>query len=255
MNNDDVSWDMDDPALASEERRLLEGLRGALLEPASTSELAGFELSRQMYRRERDALADLHIGRTAIVSGRRRGRVTPLLPAGAALAVCLLLPTGTAVAAYTGRLPAPVQGWVHTALGRVGVPARQHIAKPHPGPIVRTPDVDRPGPRHEDSPVLQRRRPGHQPCPMIVLRRPITGHETLPPANSVYGKGDRGACGLITSSARRNGAAKPSATALPSPKIGVPASPRLLPPASGRRPTSSPTPEPSVPMKASPRRK
>ena len=73
---------------------------------ASTSELAGFELSRQMYRRERDASADLHIGRTANASAHRRGRVSPFLPAGTALAVCLLLPTGTAVAAYTGRLPA-----------------------------------------------------------------------------------------------------------------------------------------------------
>lgn len=253
MNDDDVSWDMDDPALASEERRLLEGLRSALAVPASTSELAGSESSRQMYRRERDALADSPLGRAKTASTHRMGRVSPFLPAGAVLAVCLLLPTGTALAAYSGRLPAPVQGWAHTALGRVGVPARQHTTKPRPGPITPTPDVDRPGPRHKDSPVLQRRHSA-RPCPTIVLRQPITGHKTLPPANSVYGKGDRGASGLITPSAQGHGASKPSPTALAGSKIGVPASPRPVSPSSRRRPTSKPTPKLDPPPSGSPGR-
>ena len=240
---------MDDPVLACDEHRLLERLRGALQEPASTSELAGFELLRQTYRREVDAKTDLQAGPTGVAAGRHRSRFSPLLPAGTALTVCLLLPTGTAVAAYTGRLPAPVQGWVHTALGRVGVPAFRPAAKPRPDRIVRTPDVDRPGPRHRDSHVSLRRRSG-QPCSTIVLRQPVIRHKSLPPPKLVFGGGGRGACGLVTASPRRDGASRPTATALPRHTIGVRATPGPGSPPSGTSPTATPTP--AVPIRASP---
>ena len=251
--SDDVSWDLDDPALACDERHVLEGLRGALQGPASSSELAGFEVTREVYRRERDAEVDLQAGGTAMATARRKWGVSPFLPAGTALTMCLLLPTGTAVAAYTGRLPAPVQGWAHTALGRVGVPAHQHTAKHQADRIVRTPDIDSPGAQSRDGHVVLPRRSG-QPCPMIVPRQPVTGHRTLPSANLGHGKGDRGACGLMVPSVRRDGASKQRPTTLPGPKLGIPAPPRPVSPSSGTRPTPKPTPTPSVPIKASPRR-
>ena len=254
MSDDDVSWDMGDPALASDERRVLEGLRGALQGPASSSELAGFEVTREVYRHERDAQAHLLAGGTAIASARRKWGISPFLPAGTALTVCLLLPTGTAVAAYTGRLPAPVQGWAHTALGRVGVPAHQRTAKHQADRVVRTPDIDSPGPQSRDSHVVLGRRSA-QPCPMIVPRQPGTGHRTLPSANLGHGKGDRGACGPIVPNVRRDGASKQSPTTLPGPKFAIPAPPRPVSPSSGARPAPKPTPTPSVPIRASPRRR
>ncbi len=253
MNDDDVPWDMDDPALACDEHRLLERLRAALQEPASTNELAGFELFRQMYRREQDAKTDLQAGRTAVASARRRSRFSPLLPAGTALTVCLLLPTGTAVAAYTGRLPAPVQGWAHTALGRVGVPATQHVAKKRSDRIVRTPDVDRPGPRHRDSHISLGR--SGQPCPIILPRQPVIRHKLLPSPKLIFGAGGRSACGHVMTSMRHDGASKPTATALPRHPIGVRATPGPVAPPSGTSPTPKATPTPAVPIRASPRRK
>ncbi len=249
MIDDDLSWYMDDPAEACEEHRLLQELRGALLGPASTSELAGSELLRQMYRREQ-ARTDPRARRTAIESARRRSRFSPLLPAGTALTVCLLLPTGTAVAAYTGRLPSPVQGWAHTALGRVGVPASKHPAIPRGDHIVRTPDVDRPGPRHRDSHPLLRRRSG-QPCPIMLPRQPATRHTFLPAPTLISEEGGRSACGHVATSPRHDGAFKPTRTALPGHTIGV----RVTPgPGSPPRGTSR-THAPAVPIQVSPRHK
>ena len=254
MNDDDVPWDVDDKALTCDEHRLLERLRGALREPASTDELAGFELVRQMYRREQDAKTDLQAGRTAVASARRRSRFSPLLPAGTALTVCLLLPTGTAVAAYTGRLPAPVQSWAHTALGRVGVPASRHAVKPRPERIAGTPDVDRPGPRYRDSHVLLRRRSG-QPCLIILPRPPVIRHKLLPSPQFLYGEGGRGACGHVTTSPRHDSGSKPTPTALPRHTIGVRVTLGPVSPPSGTNRTAKATPTPAAPIRPSPQRK
>lgn len=254
MKDGDVSWDMEDATLACGEHRLLEGLRAALRETASTSELAGFERSRQMYRREQVAQMDLQSRRTAIASSRRRWRFSPLLPAGTALTVCLLLPTGTAVAAYTGRLPTTVQGWAHTAFGRVGVPASQHAAKPRPRRIIRTTDVDRAGPQHRDGHVLLHRR-SVQACHVSLPQQMVTRHEMLPPSKLVVGEGGRSACGHVTPSPRHDGASKPTPTASPRHAIGVQATPGPYSSRPGTSPTPKATPTPAVPIRASPRRK
>ena len=249
-----MSWDIDDATQSCGEHRLLEGLRARLQEPASASEVAGFERSRQMYRREQHTQRDLQAGRTVIVSPRRRWRFSPLLPAGTAFAVCLLLPTGTAVAAYTGRLPATVQGWAHTALGRVGVPASQHVAKPRRRHTAWTPDIDRPGPWHRDGHVLLRHRSVH-PCHVVLPQPTVTRHTMLPSPTLVAGEGGRNTCGHATPGPRHDTASKPTPTASPRLTTGVHAAPGPLSPRTGGSPTPKATPTPAVPVRAAPRHK
>ena len=90
----------------------------ALTGPATPDELAG----------EADALAAF---REANVGRPRRRMVARVGTSGAVAAVAVVL-SGTAAAAYTASLPAPVQRTLHDAFGPLGVPAPQHH---HPTPV------------------------------------------------------------------------------------------------------------------------
>ncbi|MFT4288625.1 hypothetical protein [Nocardioides sp.] len=93
----------------------------ALRAPGTDAELAGEERAVAAFR---------------AASLRHRGVVRRLGTSGTAAVAILALSGGVAAAAYTNRLPDPVQRIAHTTLAKVGVPA------PQPAPLVAAPSKD-----------------------------------------------------------------------------------------------------------------
>lgn len=123
MRDYDFSFDPEDSAA-------LRPFHDALAEPPSAAELAGFEAILPAFRTTLQSPI-----RPISPPARDRGRLRlakTSVPASLAVAAAIVFPASAVAAAYTSKLPEPVQRWAHAALHTIGVPAPHHSNRKTP---------------------------------------------------------------------------------------------------------------------------
>lgn len=174
MQDFDFSFDPKDSAA-------LRRLRAAIAEAPSPAEQEGFESILFAFRATLQSPA-------YTPRAQRRGLrfATSSVPASMAVAAAIVFPATAVAAAYSSKLPEPVQRWAHAALHNVGVPAPHHSRVTPPA---RKPDQGRSaaGSDNELQVVKDEDREGRAlklrhsrcrgPISEAALRRPLSAAE------------------------------------------------------------------------------
>jgi hypothetical protein len=106
--------------LTAEERSLSE-LTAAARAPATPSDLFGFQTA---------AAAFATFNAESLNSSQDRRRIRRAVSISSVVAAVILVASGTAAAAYTGSLPAPLQDFAHSVLGARSAPTQPALVPP-----------------------------------------------------------------------------------------------------------------------------